>query len=210
MNACTVVRAHGRTVSPTRRRPCGQTPDRARGFTLVELLVALTVGSLVVLLAHRTFAVAGDLAGRVAARREVHDRDINARGFLARAFGSLEVGLAPNGGFRGLAEDVSFTSWLRSPDDTLRRHGVRIAATPDGVIGLVTPLRAGSAFAPDTLRLFPQAEEVGFDYLLDFGADAAWVHEWQSPVSAPLAVRLRLARGDGAVDTLLFAIGPRG
>ena len=182
---------------------------RARGFTLVELLVALTIGALVVLLAHRTFAVASDLAGRVATRRGAHDRDMNARRFLAQAFGSLEVGLMTYGGFRGLSDDVTFATWLPAADDTVRRHRVRIAATHEGVIALVAPLRANGVTAPDTLRLFPGAHDVAFDYLLDFGADAAWVREWQSPVSAPLAVRLRIVRGEAA-DTLLFAIGPRG
>jgi prepilin-type N-terminal cleavage/methylation domain-containing protein len=184
---------------------------RVRGFTLVELLVALTVGSLVVLLAHRTFAMAADLAGRVAAQRAAHDRAINARRFLARAFESLEVGIPPNnGGFYGTESEVRYTSWLRAPDDTLRRHAVRIAATADGVVALVAPIRAGFAFAPDTVRLFPGAREVAFDYLLDFGADEAWVRAWESPVSAPLAVRLRVANVEGGVDTLLFAIWPRG
>jgi prepilin-type N-terminal cleavage/methylation domain-containing protein len=183
---------------------------RAAGFTLVELLVALTVGAAVVLLAHRTFAVAGDLAGRVAAVRQIHDRDMNARRFLVQALGSLEVGRSPNGGFRGLMDDVSFAAWLPAPDDTVRRHRVRVAATSEGVVALIAPLRANGVTAPDTLRLFPGAHDVRFDYLLDFGADAAWVREWQSPVSAPLAVRLRITRADGSVDTLLFAVGPRG
>ena len=50
---------------------------------------------------------------------------------------------------------------------------------------------------------------VAFDYLLEPGAHAAWVREWISPVSAPVAVRVRIARG-AAVDTLLFIVGPRG
>lgn len=63
----------------------------------------------------------------------------------------------------------------------------------------------------DTLRLMRGAE-LNAEYLLEPGADAAWMKGWQSPVSAPLAVRLRIRRGDdaGVVDTLLFAIGPRG
>jgi prepilin-type N-terminal cleavage/methylation domain-containing protein len=183
--------------------------SRTGGFTLVELLVALTIGALVVLLAHRAFGVVSDLAGRVATRREAHDRDINARRFLAQAFGSLEVGLMTDGGFRGLTDDVTFAAWLPSADDTVRRHRVRIVATPEGVIALVAPLRAHGVTAPDTLRLFPGARDVAFDYLLDYGADAAWVREWRSPVSAPIAVRVRMLEGEVA-DTLLFAIGPRG
>lgn len=49
------------------------------------------------------------------------------------------------------------------------------------------------------------------DYLLVPGADARWVRQWHSPLSAPLAVRLRLLRQDGLqVDTLLLLVRERG
>jgi hypothetical protein len=55
------------------------------------------------------------------------------------------------------------------------------------------------------------AEAVAFDYLASYGSASAWVQEWHSPVSAPVAVRLRLRRDSAAaVDTLLFIVGPRG
>ena len=47
------------------------------------------------------------------------------------------------------------------------------------------------------------------------GEQARFVREWISPVSAPIAVRLRIARRREAgyseqVDTLLVLVGPRG
>ena len=53
------------------------------------------------------------------------------------------------------------------------------------------------------------ADAVTFDYLLSYGSQASWVQAWHSPVSAPLAVRLRVRQGEAA-DTLFFLIGPRG
>ena len=71
--------------------------------------------------------------------------------------------------------------------------------------------RLVASTATDTVRLM---RSTGFaaEYLLEPGANARWMKGWQSPVSAPLAVRLRIAREDssGLVDTLLLAIGPRG
>jgi prepilin-type N-terminal cleavage/methylation domain-containing protein len=196
-----------------------------RGFTLIELMVALVLGGLVVLLAHRTFGVASDLGHRVAERREAHDRAMNGRRFLAQAFGSLEVGTVRNAGFRGLQDEVAFTTWLvdetgapvrkqvtvrldRSADDT-----GSVAASEAGaarLLALVALVEGGNALPRDTLVLAPEVTGLALDYLLDLGADAAWVREWRSPVSAPLAVRLRVTGASGAVDTLLCVIGPRG
>jgi hypothetical protein len=65
---------------------------------------------------------------------------------------------------------------------------------------------------PDgALTLADSVDHVGMDYLLGLGASSGWVRGWSSPVSAPLAVRLRIdyAPPRGA-DTLLLIIGPRG
>ncbi|MDZ4863742.1 MAG: hypothetical protein SGJ01_09885, partial [Gemmatimonadota bacterium] len=54
---------------------------------------------------------------------------------------------------------------------------------------------------------------VEFDYLLEPGAQTRWVQTWISPLSAPLGVRLRIARRANDVDwtdTLLVLIGERG
>lgn len=177
--------------------------SRPRGFTLVEVLVALTLGALVVLLAHRTLAQASDLSERLAAARERHDRAMNARRFLGEAFGSLDVGAGPNAGFDGKGSSVRFVTWRPNLLGVPEREHVTIEAGATGLQAV-----AGR----DTLVLVPGARAVAFDYLLDFGADAGWVRGWSSAASAPLAVRLRvqLAEPVGAVDTLLFAIGPRG
>lgn len=186
---------------------------RARGFTLIEVMVALTIGALVVLLAHRTFAVATDLEKRLTVAREAHDRAINARRFLSSAFGSLDVVAGGGLGFQGRAEEVAFATWLPAADGALARRAVTLRIESAGrIVALVRPIVRGADFAPDTLVLVPRASGLALDYLLEYGADAQWVREWRSPVSAPLAVRLRIARlgPAGAVDTLLFAIGPRG
>jgi len=65
-----------------------------------------------------------------------------------------------------------------------------------------------------SIALEDSVSGVEFDYLLEPGVNAAWVREWISPVSAPVAIRMRVTSArsmeHGAVDTLLFVIGPRG
>ena len=71
-----------------------------------------------------------------------------------------------------------------------------------------------AAAGADSLRLMDDVAYVELDYLLEPGADTRWVRAWTSPVSAQVAVRMRIARrlnaGAGAVDTLLFLVKGRG
>lgn len=176
--------------------------DAPAGFTLIEVLVGLTIGAVLVLLAHGAFGAAVDVTERLDAQRAAHARAMRAEARLDQAFGSLAIGVAGAGGFYGLPDRVTFSATLSdggpgtiSMDSlTLRVEG-----------GWLVLRRAGAA--PDSLL---PAASTTFDYLLEYGSQARWVREWHSPASAPLAVRLRLARDGAATDTLLFLIGPRG
>lgn len=171
-----------------------------RGFTLIEVLVALTLGALLVLMAHAALGGALDFAGRLEARRAEHDATAQARAFLGRAFGNLDLMVPGSSGFQGGPDRVAFTTRLGEGGGALRPVTLQLAVTEGRLIALrserATPLI--------------EARAVAFDYLLAYGATSTWVREWHSPVSAPLAVRLRVLRPDGVVDTLLLVIGPRG
>ena len=62
----------------------------------------------------------------------------------------------------------------------------------------------------ERVLLADSVEAVGLDYLLEPGIQAAWVQEWISAVSAPLAVRARVRRAGGRTDTTLYLIKARG
>jgi prepilin-type N-terminal cleavage/methylation domain-containing protein len=171
----------------------------ARGFTLVEVMVAVAIGSLVTAAAYRVFTGVADGAKAVAAARESLDRSVNARRWLKGTFLSLEPP------FEGRVNRATFTSWqlvaggwFEPQPISLAREGNRFVATS----------------GQQTLVLADSVENVTFDYLLEPGADTKWVREWISPVSAPLAVRLRIVgcgkRDAGCVDTLLFLVKERG
>ena len=179
------------------------------GFTLIEVLIALTIGAMVVLIAHELFAAVADRGRTLTAARTALDRTVNARRWLDAAFLSLDVGTEGASGFEGRPDHAAFSTWLLTPDGWFERRQITLGAEQGRLRALVTP---GTPIA-----LADSVTGVQFDYLLEPGAESRWVREWVSPVSAPVAVRLRLARtrcgmGDArcVVDTLLFLIKERG
>jgi prepilin-type N-terminal cleavage/methylation domain-containing protein len=182
---------------------------RSRGFTLIEILVALTIGALAILLAHEILAAVSDRGQSLVRARMVLDHEMNARRWLEATFSSLDVSVDSAGGFEGRPNRVRFASWLRTPDGWFERRAVALERERGCLIASVTP---GSAIA-----LLDNVTDLQLDYLLEPGAQSRWVREWVSPVSAPVAVRFRVRRvsekaegGRAAVDTLLFLIEERG
>ncbi|HXH81319.1 MAG TPA: prepilin-type N-terminal cleavage/methylation domain-containing protein [Candidatus Tectomicrobia bacterium] len=183
----------------------GQASASVSGFTLLELLVALAIAGTVALLAHRMFAGVADGAAHVEEARRTLDREMNARRLLVELVASLEVGTTEASGFRGERERVSFTTWTLVPEGWLARRTVTLGARDSAFVV------SGLTDAP--LALAQPITRVEFDYLLDPGATERWVQEWMSPVSAPVAIRVRLRHGtedEGRVDTLLLIVGTRG
>lgn len=164
---------------------------RLQGFTLIEVMVALALSGLVVLLAHKVFNGVVDGAERLSEARTALDREANGRRSLTEMFGSLDIGTEGTSGFTGRPGRVEFTTWQRVSAGWLERRQVVLAAEDGRFVA------------------WNDVSAVAFDYLLEPGANAAWVREWISPVSAPVAVRVRIARAAG-VDTLLFIVGSRG
>ena len=179
-----------------------------RGFTLVEVLVALTIGAVIVLLAHQLFAGVADRGRTLTLSRTALDRTANARRWLGATLLSLDVGTDGASGFDGRPDHAAFTTWLLTPDGWFERRVVSLARQDDRLVATVTP---GQAIA-----LMDSIGDVAFDYLLEPGEESRWVREWVSPVSAPLAVRMRVERpgngegGRAVTDTLLFLIKERG
>jgi prepilin-type N-terminal cleavage/methylation domain-containing protein len=175
----------------------------SRGFTLIEVMIALTLSALVVLLAHQIFSgVVGGVA-RLDAARDALERSANSRRWLIEAFGSLQAGVDSAGPFEGHPDRVGFASWQLVAPSGLRRERILL-----GQVGHALVAQHGV----DVLVLADSVSRVAFDYLLEPGANTIWAREWVSPVSAPLAVRIRVTYlgSPARVDTALVLIGGRG
>ncbi len=199
-----------------RRNTLGVEP---RGFTLIEVLVALTLGTLVVLLAHRTFTGVTEGVARLTRERMTLSREVNARRWVTAALGSLDIGSA-SGGFAGRPDAVEFGTWLLTPRGWYARRRVTLARHDTRVVASIA--------LGDSVVLATGVSDLQLDYLLDLPGETLgdstpgalnegvqFIREWISPVSAPVAIRFRIAhipedRGAARVDTLLILVGPRG
>lgn len=188
------------------RGRCGGAPPASRtGFTLLELMLALAIGGLLVVTAAQLFAVAGDSGGALARARHAADREANAREWLATTLSSLKVGVAGTPGFQGDSARMTFAAWIPVAGGWMERRTVALVLAD----GQLTGAAGASVLLVDSLR------SGAFDYLAEYGAQTTWLSGWQSPVSAPIAVRIRLTRPTvdperSETDTLVFRIGGRG
>lgn len=172
-----------------------------RGFTLVEVTVALTLAALVVLLAHQLYGGALDAGVRLAVAREHLDRDVNARRLLATLTGSVDISSSHSVPFSGGTSGVRFSAWHVGG-----RGWPELRTVSLSVKGAALVL---DGLADSSLVLADSVQSLAVEYLLDLGANERWMHDWTSSLSAPLALRLRIASA-GRTDTLLLPIGPRG
>jgi len=171
-----------------------------RGFTLMEMLVALTLTGVVVLTAHRLFAGVTDGLDRLESARVALDREANVRLLLAAALGSAQAGPAQDV-FVGEADRMAFTTWRGDRQG----HSVRLRFRVQILNGRLV-LEGVQA---EPLPLLEGITGFGLDYLLELGAEQRFVREWRSEASAPAAVRFRIMRGS-TTDTLLLRVGSRG
>jgi len=174
------------------------------GFTLIEVLTALVLTGLVALFAHQLVSVCTGTVHQLEQARRLEDRQANGRRWLRAAFLSLEAG-GDAGGFEGHRDHVTFTSWQQQPGGWFIPERV--------TLGLDRGALTVTGFGHGALVLADSVTSLALDYLLEPGADTKWVRQWLSPLSAPLAVRLRIARREGSaemVDTLLCLIKERG
>lgn len=168
------------------------------GFTLLEILLALTIGAMVL-------AVLGELLGtaihadhRLRATRIRRDSSAVGLEWLRMAFRNAEAGAAGDVRFDGRANQVRFSTRTPGPDGG-HTQDVATIGVRDSAVTLLSQ-RLGS------IRLVPGVRAARFDYLEVLGADSPWLPAYDSPVSPPLAVRVRLEREHGT-DTLVFRTG---
>ncbi len=175
--------------------------SRSRGFTLIEVMVALALAAVAALAAHRLVTGVLDGVRRVDGARSSLDREANARRLLSAVVGSITVGDARRDAFHGGRSQLTFTTWHADVRGRAVRRRVSVAVED----GALTARGVGA----EPVRLRDGVSDLALDYLLELGEAERFVREWYSDASPPLAVRFRVS-GAGGRDTLLVLVGERG
>lgn len=190
------------------------------GFTLMEVVVALAVASLVALAAYQGVAILGELDARATARREAGVRHLAIRRQLVDwlrsahlATDSLPVGFEGHDRVtaHGVPDDfVAFPTLAPGPFRSGRAL-VRIridrdpATSERGLVAVLadepgdTPaLRTGSGVernrgaGADIVALVPEATGLDIRYRFRLGGGPTWFDGWVSAVRLPDAAELRI------------------
>lgn len=171
-----------------------------RGFTLIEVLVTLFLTSLVALLSHQLLAGVVDGASALRHSSPASTAPTYGREWVLEACRTLEVGTAGTHGFEGTSTSARFDARLVTAAGWVERQAVVIETGAGGVTFRANALAA---------TVIDSAATATLDYLADGAGERGWVTGWSSPVSAPLAIRIRWTRA-GATESLLCPIGARG
>jgi prepilin-type N-terminal cleavage/methylation domain-containing protein len=173
----------------------------SRGFTLVELLVALALAALAALLLFDGARVASGTLARVQARSEAQDALVATR-FAARELERARRLAGEPDGLRFLAPAPPragggmFVLSLAAGGEPQARRLVLGYARRDGSA-------ARSAVLAQGLRL------VRFEYLAEKGPSGEWLERWDERDGLPRAVRVKLFGSDPAAGPHELYFTPR-
>ncbi len=176
-----------------------------RGFTLMELTVALLIAGMAVITAHAGMTVVSDAWARSRAALQPVLTGASARTLLERWLRSATL-FDSTASFRGIhslhsgvaSDELSF---LAADGGPLRPgpHRVRLwidhnpATVRRGLLAEVVALRPGGAVPPETLAVAPAATGLALRYRVRVEGRDRWMIEWQSDEQLPRAVELRIS-----------------
>jgi len=177
-----------------------------RGFTLIEVVVGLTIAGVALLIGGSLFREAADRGRALTDAATVRARRGRAVQWLRSTVGSLQVGLARDDTFDGFVDRVEFTSRLETGAGWFEGRRIALSDSAGSLVASVTP---GLSFV-----LLDGVARVECHYLLTAGERSEWLRGWRSPATAPIALRLvlwqtRKGSAGPKADTLVFRIGSR-
>jgi prepilin-type N-terminal cleavage/methylation domain-containing protein len=185
-------------------RPTPLMPGSRRGFTFIEVLVALMLAALVVGAVRGLAEVVGDHALITARLAREIASDANAERTLRDLVGSAELATRDDERFDGTSSGARFMSWCAVPRGWQERCRVElalepVAGSPDSV-ALIGKLSTGerllfrTGHGPGSIRYLGSARDGG-----------TWFVAWRHSMAPPPAVAFVLGS-----DTLIVRVGDRG
>ena len=198
---------------------------RTKGFTLVEVLIALTLTAVLVVLlfeALHTYAIANSAGYAVVQRQET---TASLRAFLRKQLREIvPLGINTSSGrelfFSGEAHTMSYSGRIpshrapgglyklsfevegSSPDQSLRFRYARIPSGEDLEEEDIFDFSDAAAKV-----MIASATSVSFEYFgaLESGADATWIDRWPRRDQIPEMVRIRFRPSDSNIESSVTA-----
>ena len=164
-----------------------------RGFTLMELTLALALAGMALLGARTLLSQLADASERMTRERIEQTAMANGETLLRALLSRADASRDSSQVLRGTATEVNFGSWCESPAGWLEPCAVSLGLS---IKGDVSELRA--SFGQSSLRLGRWSAEARFTYLDPL--TRRWSSAW-SRTSNPAAVALV----DG--DTVFYRLG---
>jgi prepilin-type N-terminal cleavage/methylation domain-containing protein len=173
-----------------------------RGFSLIELMLALSLGAAVILGAASLLDVTTQAESRIAAVGAERDFAGSRNALLHGIFARIERVPGRLVVFDGAPLAISFASWCERPGGWLGRCDVKleIRETVAGEGRLVASWPGQPALA---LRALPKGARFAFRVTGDKGT--SWLNSWGEGITAPEALGIVASS-----DTLVLTIGSGG
>jgi prepilin-type N-terminal cleavage/methylation domain-containing protein len=190
------------------RNGMARTRSRRAAFTLLEIVVALAVSSIILVSARLLFESLSTTALQTIQTARDADRVANGDRLLRTLVGRLEVGSGHDRHFGGDGRSVHFTTWCDTPAGWLERCDAILAfeqpgGSPTLVMHLI-PTDPHGDLGPRTIVLASGFRTGALRYLNDPRAGGVWFTQWGDAISAPLALGVVID-----ADTSIVRIGER-
>lgn len=172
---------------------------RRPGFTLLEVVVALTIASIVVLGAHAMVDALGRHADRSAMVARSGDRSRNAERLIRSLAARVEIGVESSRRFTGSERSTRFATWCDAPAGWQERCTATIAFDTTNDVLAIT-LSTG-----ERIELRHGFRQGALLYLGSAENGGTWMQSWGDGITAPLAIGIVID-----ADTQIVRMGQRG
>jgi prepilin-type N-terminal cleavage/methylation domain-containing protein len=178
-----------------------------RGFTLLEVLVALAIGGVAVLGARMLLEAVSDHGVRVAAAARQADVESNMDLMLRSTLARVSTDRDSAARFDGTPTEARFPTMCDVPAGWQERCDGRLvveSSGPAGQVSVALELSTG-----EKLELRRELASASFAYLATAADGGRWVASWREAITPPPAIALIFRRDDARTDTTIVRIGSR-
>lgn len=176
------------------------------GFTLLEVLIAVTIAAMLLLSADVVFEQLAD--SRVSAARGAAERDDTQNSMELVRRWVRQVDVSPRVGvgniphvFAGDSIEAHFVSSCIAPGGWERECEVALRIVSDSGGSALTAISSMG----DSASLRGRGRELSLQYLIEASGPRKWVRSWPAGPTTPIAIGIM-----SPSDTTVFRIGARG